>query len=417
MNASLAESVPRFGRAVLETLQFSGQRADSVRQLGFDEWNELLTFCDTAQATFIFAYLCDSVLPDWVRIRIARSFCDATTRGQRIDSALQEIAHHFRQAGIDFALLKGCAHAREFGPDVSLRATSDVDLWCEAKEIGRARDVLVGLGYRSIGKESGKHLAPMIREKEWCWQGNFYAPDLPLPIELHHQLWDEAMEHFPGLPAGAFWHRRSYFDFDGTRISILALPDALAFSTLHLLGHILHGDLRLQRAWEVAYFLHRHSSDDAFWDEWMNLHLPELRRLEVLIFLLVERWFGCNLPKVVRTEAETLADDVQLWIERYGFSPVEALFSSNKSELWLNLCLVSSLPDKIQVFLRRMLPIRGLSTASLGLGGAPHGILSRARHHARTLGPTLTEGFHWWRIQSAHGHSRGQQKSTAPPGR
>lgn len=415
MTVTLADHVPPFGTAVLETLQFSGQRADSVRQLSVDDWNKLLTFCDTAQVTFTFAYLCNTELPDWVRTRIDRRFRDATARRHRVDSALREIALQFRRAEIDFTLLKGCAYAQEFGPDVSLRATSDIDLWCEAGEIGRAHDELVRLGYRSIGKESGKHLAPMIREKEWGWKGNFYAPDLPLPIELHHRLWDEEMEHIPGLPESAFWHRRSYFDFDGTRISILALSDALAFSALHLLGHILHGDLRLQRAWEIAYFLHRRSSDNAFWDEWVNLHSSELRKLEVLVFALAERWFGCNLPKVVRDEIESLRSDVKLWIGRYGFSPVESLFSSNKSEIWLNLCLISSLPGKIQVFLRRMLPIRGLATASLGLGGAPHGILSRARHHARTLGPTLTEGIQWWRIRNAHDHSRVQRKCILPP--
>lgn len=417
MNVSLAELVPLFGKAVLETLQFSGQRANSVRQLNVDEWNTLLTFCDTAQVTFTFAHLCDSELPDSVRARIDRRFRDATARLHRVDSALKEIAHQFRQAEIDFALLKGCAHAREFGPDVSLRATSDIDLWCEAEEIGRAHNELVTLGYRSIGKKSGKHLAPMIREKDWCWQGNFYASDLPLPVELHHRLWDEEMEHIPGLPEATFWQRRSCFDFDGTKISILTLPDALAFSALHLLGHILHGDLRLQRAWEVAYFLHRRSSDDVFWGEWVNLHPPQLRKLEVLIFVLVERWFGCNLPEVVRAEAEMLEGDVKLWIERYGFSPIKALFSSNKSELWLNLCLVSSLQDRIRVFWRRMLPVRGLATASLGLGGAPHGILSRARHHAMTLGPTLAEGIHWWRIRSSHRHLPAQPKCIVPSSR
>jgi hypothetical protein len=36
---------------------------------------------------------------------------------------------------------------------------------------------------------------------------------------------------------------------------------------------------------------------------------------------------------------------------------------------------------------------------SLGESDAPRGMLSRAIHHLRTLGPTLAEGVEWWRIQ------------------
>jgi hypothetical protein len=399
--APLAASLPLFGKAVLEALQFSGQRVSAVRSLESDDWNQLLAFCDTAQLTFTFSFLCGSELPEWVQARVDRNYRDAAIRASRLDSALKEIAHKFGQADIEFVLLKGRAHAREFGPDPSLRATSDVDLWCRTAEIGRARDALVRLGYYPIGRENGKHLAPMIREKKWRWCGNFYAPDLPLPVELHHSLWDEEMECIQGPPEAAFWRRRSYADFEGATISVLALPDAVAFSALHLLKHILHGDLRLQRAWEIAYFLHGRSTNDTFWREWMDLHPAELRKLEVLIFILVAKWFGCKLPEPVRTEAELLAGDVKLWIKLYGFSPVEALFSPKKSELWLNLSLVSSLRGKIQVFLRRMLPVHGLKITSLGASGEPHGILSRARHHVRTFGPTLAEGLDWWRIRNA----------------
>ncbi len=403
---ALTDSVPAFGKLVLEALRFYGQPQARVRLLNFDEWKNLLDFCDAAQLTFTFSFLCGSELPDWVRARIDRNYREAAARRTRLDSALKEISHQFRQAEIDFVLLKGCAHAREFGPDVSLRTTSDVDLWCRVEEIGRARDELIRLGYRSIGKGNGRHLAAMIREKQWDWSGNFYAPDLPLPVELHHRLWDDEMEGIKGPAEDAFWQRRSQSDFDGAKVSVLALADALAFSTLHLLMHILHGDLRLQRAWEIAYFLQRHFSDDSFWHEWMNLHSSELRKLEVLIFLLVEKWFGCKLPELVRRESETLASPVKLWIELYGFSPVQALFSSNKAELWLNLCLLSSLRSKMKVFLRRMLPIHGSKTVSLGEGSACRGILSRANHHVRTLGPTLAEGIKWWRIQNAPGLSR-----------
>jgi Uncharacterised nucleotidyltransferase len=392
-NVPLADSVPGFAKAVLEALQFSGQRTAGVRILNLDDWQKTLAFCDSAQLTFTFSYLCEPELPDWVRTRIDRNYRDAAVRQARLHSMLKEIAHQFGKTDIQFVLLKGCAHAREFGPDISFRATSDVDLWCKAEEIGRAHDELLRLGYRSIGQGNGRHLPAMVREKEWNWHGDFYAPDLPLPVDLHHRLWDDEMECFQGAPEDAFWQRRSDVDLEGTKVSILALPDALGFSALHLLMHILHGDLRLQRAWEIAYFLDRHIKDGPFWHEWVNVHPPHLRKLEILVFVLAEKWFRCNLPETVRTEAEALPRDVKLWIELHGFSPVEALFSPKKAELWLNLCLVPSVRGKIQVFLRRMLPFHGSKTVSFGEKGTARGILSRAGHHLQTFGPTLAEGI------------------------
>ena len=404
-NRSQAGSIPAFGKVVLETLQFPGPSTIEVRPLNSDEWKNLLAFCDEAQLTFTFSYLYESGLPDWARSRIDQNREEATIRRTRLESALKEIADQFSQVEIEFLLLKGCAHAREFGPDVTLRITSDLDLWCSTEQIGRARDELIRLGYCAVGKGNGRHLAAMIREKEWHWSGNFHAPDLPYPVELHHKLWDSQMEGIQGPSEDTFWRRRSRYDFDGTMVSVLCLPDALAFSALHLLMHILHGDLRLQRAWEIAYFLEHRISDDSFWQEWQDLHASELRKLEVIVFLLVERWFGCKLPFVVRSEAEALGSSVTRWIELYGFSPVEALFNFNKAELWLNLCLVSSLRDKIRIFMRRMLPIHGAKTVSFSESDAPRGILRRTNHHVRSLVPTLGDGFQLWRTQGAKNRS------------
>src|ERR1700722_1479259 len=115
---ALTDSVPTFGKLVLEALQFDGRRVTGDRSLNFDEWEKLLAFCDAAQLTFTFSYLCKFELPDWVRARIDRNHCDDAARQSRLDSALKEISYQFRQAEIDFVLLKGCAHAQEFGPDV-----------------------------------------------------------------------------------------------------------------------------------------------------------------------------------------------------------------------------------------------------------------------------------------------------------
>jgi len=427
-NFAKQREMPFYGEAVLAALQFSGPDLERVRSLNNDDWTKLLAFCDAAQLTFTFAHMCGSDIPDWVRSRIDRNRSDSAKRRGRLDLALGEISRRFNERGIEFALLKGSAHARWFSPDPTLRSTADIDLLCRPEALMRARDELLSMGYRSVGSTKGRHLPPMVRETEWHWRGDYYASDLPLPVDLHYKLWDEKLERIAGPPEDEFWSRRSYGLFGTEMVAMLALPDALAFAAIHLLMHILHGDTRLQRAWEIGYFLNNRAADDAFWFEWKRLHPPELRMLEVLIFLLVESWFGCKLSTQVEDEAKPLSPDIKLWLDRYASSPVEALFTPNKNELWLNLCLIRSFRGRARVFLRRVLPIYASGDVCTERGkveSQPSGIstynfrhsVSRAIYHARTLAPTLVEGMKWWRIRQAPSRQEARNSHVPNPKR
>jgi predicted MFS family arabinose efflux permease len=206
-----------------------------------------------------------------------------------------------------------------------------------------------------------------------------------------------------------FWDRRATKMVDGRPLPVLSAPDTLAFAALHLLMHLLHGDLRTQRAWEIAHFLDTHTSDDAFWSWWRECHADSLRRLEAIIFQLVAEWFGCGLLPVAAEEVDRLPDDVRLWIEQYAWSPVEALFRPNKDELWLQLSLVESAREKLAIFRRRVLPMRALPMAHEGTlrNARPTPVQikrmlrfagSRLVHHARAILPTVYGGARWyWR--------------------
>ncbi len=378
---------------MLEVLRFSEVKRELLTSLGEDEWKKLLAFCDAAQLTLTLHHLARSSLPTWVRTRADRNYRDNAVRFARLEGDIAEVMDRFSEENIDFVLLKGAAHAPDFTPDPLLRAIGDIDLWCLPHVVMSARDELLRLGYRPIAQSKGRHLAPMIRETEWRWRGDYYAADLPIPVDLHYCIWDEKLEHIRGPREDVFWNRRSSAAIHGRTMPILAGPDALAFAALHLLMHILHGDLRLQRAWEIGHFLNNRASDEAFWVQWRQLHSPELRKLEVIVFVLVEKWFGSKLPTVVEGEAQELPEDIKLWINKYALSPIEGLFAPNKDELWLNLCLVESFRDKVSVFLRRVFP-------------RPRFIPSRATHHVRTLPATIAEGLKWWTLRQSRAIQR-----------
>ena len=411
----ISNRIPRYGTALLEALQFSNPNHDALRILSATEWDQLLALCDQTQLTLMLGHLCGPSLPDCIRDRIERNSLDNAARFARLKSAAFEIAEALSARSIEFVFLKGFVHSPLFSPDPLLRVQGDIDIWCLPESILAANDVLTALGYRPIGHSKGRHLPPMVRETNWKWRGDYFAQDLPIPVDLHYQLWDETMEGIPGPREREVWSRQSQTAFGAGRCApVLDLADTLAFAALHLLMHLLHGDLRLQRAWEIAYFLNGRPEDDQFWLRWHGLYSSQVRGLQVVVFCLVHRWFNCGLPSLITEGARALPEDTKFWMHKYGVSPVESLFVPNKDELWLNMCLLSSSRARIRVFCRRLFPINAVelaatTQASARPGNAPHNagefryLIRRAGHHSRTLLPACGRGVQWWWLRKRLG--------------
>jgi MFS family permease len=403
--------IPRYAGAVLQALQFFDADTQELHALDEGEWKRLLEFCDAAQLTLLLGSLCGASLPGWVQVRIERNYKDNAARFRRLKSAVVEISEALTARSIDFAYLKGFAHSPAFTPDPLLRAQGDIDIWCLPERVQNAKQVLIDLGYRPIARSSGRHLDPMVRESHWTWRGDFFDPALPIPVDLHYQLWDEELERIPGLHEQEIWDRRSTILLDNDPLPTLMPADTIAFAALHLMMHLFHGDLRLQRAWELAYALFRRANDEQFWADWQRLHPAESRKLQVVAFLLADHWFGCGLSKLIQEEAELLNADVTTWIARYGLSPIEALFVTNKDELWLNLCLLNSFTSKRAVFCRRVLPIgSAVKNATLNGGSQPLAstralrfLVHRALKHSRAFIPTCVQAVRWWWLRKQLG--------------
>jgi MFS family permease len=399
-------SLPRYGHALLEILNFESPQGDSLCQLDDNEWRQLLALCDASQLTLLLEHLAGPFLPAWIQTRTRQDLANNALRFERLKAAVVEIAQTFTAQSIQFSVLKGYTHSPAFTPDPLLRAQSDIDIWCLPETVFRARDVLAQLGYRHFGKSKGRHLDPLVREASWRWTGDYFAPDLPIPVDLHYELWDKALERFAGPNEKDIWQRRVPALLDDQLVTTLDLADTLTFAALHLMMHLLHGDLRLQRAWEIAYFLEHHARDDAFWCRWNRLYKADVRRTQSIVFLLASYWFRCRLPDAIAEESNRLPDEIQMWMDRYRFSPIQSLFFPNKDELWLNLALVPSLGDKVRVAARRLFPVQAAlasnSRQTSGKSDSP-GLLDRARlfagrarHHVTLLPITSLQGLQWW---------------------
>lgn len=305
---------------------------------------------------------------------------------------------------VEMVALKGITQCALFGIRPEDRGQSDIDLYCPRESLEAAWNALVDAGYEPIeGLEAlpTDHLPALMKPTDWQWRGDFFDPEMPLAIELHFQFWNPQLERLAAEGVDAFWTRRVRREVGGACLTVLNLQDAVGYSALHLLKHVLHGDTKPFHVYEIASLLHGHADDDVFWQAWSGMHSASLRRLEAVSFLLAEAWFGCRVAPAVREEIGRLPETTRVWFEEFATSPAVQRFRANKDELWLHLSLLDSWEDGWQVARRRLIPgnlpppARATSTESRHRVYAAW-FVARLRHHTVSLGTTLTSGARWW---------------------
>jgi MFS family permease len=396
--------------AVLDALQFREMGQASAGHDPDLPWHEMLDFCDRSSLTLVFGAVAGDVLPDWVQAHIALNLAENTERLQRARALQNQVGEWLTAAGIQYIFLKGTTQSPHFVSDPRLRAQYDLDLFCPPHDAWRAWNLFVERGYEPVEKPGAHptdHLPAVVRKTGWEWRGgSHFDPEIPLAIEVHLQFWDERTERLRAQGVDEFWTRRAGPALD--------TPDALAYSALHLLRHLLRGSVRACHVYEIAWFLERHSGETEFWNRWREQHPPELRRLEAIAFRLARAWFGCALGPVAEDEVSGLPARVEEWFEAFAFSPLESEFHPNKDELWLHLALLDSARDKLAVVRRRLLPqLPGpvdavcipreqltLRRRMLKYARTTRFLAGRAVFHTRALAALLRSGI-YWRIRSS----------------
>jgi len=408
-------SVPNGVRAVVEALRFNGRSGGRLRTVPESEWPALLAWCDDRQVTLLLGARCAADLPASVRERVNAGRERYAQRYARLEHDLGEMADAFHRARLDFVLLKGMSHAPALTPDPLLRAQGDIDLWFTDESIDKARAILSGLGYvenrRRGACDEGRHSRPMARPHNWKWRGDLFDPEMPVHVEPHYRLWSDSSDYISIPGQTDFWNRRVTRTIASRPVCVLCPQDLLGFAALHFLLHLMHGDLPLQRAWEIAFFLHGNAQNSEFWTRWRQLHSPALRRLQALVFAVAQAWFRCDVHESVRREVHGLADDVRLWLDHFALSPLRRYSEPNKDEVWLHLALVHSPADRARVLLRRLFPF--VLSRKGGLTWA------RLAHHGRTFMPTARGGFRWLqlkrRMNRAQASELPRRESPLPP--
>lgn len=406
--------LPPGAAAVLGALHLDDPRTDALRRLGDRQWRDALEFCDRMRLTLYLRDTAPEAMPQWVRERTEKNAVYNLERRRRLEQLYRTVGGCLSDAGIPFLAIKGITHNSGFGGRPESRMQYDIDLFSSHEGVHAARNTLSAFGYvpvEGIDQSPSDHLPAMIRKTAWEWRGDYFDPEIPIPIELHFQFWNERMERLRAPGTGDFWNRRIRRTLAGIELGVLCPVDALGYAALHLLKHVLRGSAHPSHVYEIAGFLNSHTDDASFWNEWTRLHEPELRRLEAVVFRLAQDWFGCRLAPPVGDEIERLPAATHAWFAAFATAPARSWFDSNKDEIWLHGTLVASRRDAWSVARRRLLPgglpLHARSTyvpetartwsrhVRESLSYASH-LASRILHHALALPRTAVSGVRWW---------------------
>jgi MFS family permease len=399
-------------QALVAALRFDRPDTQALQALDDSDWRSLLEYTDRMHVTLALASRHRDVVPQWVRERLDRNIAGNAACLERDRTAYLEIAAAFERSGIEVAILKGLSH------DAPLRPQGDLDLFCTPESATRAQEVAIGLGYvpiTELNEFAADHLPLLVRPAEWRWRGDYFDPEKPPAVEIHFRLWDEATERIHVEGTEEFWARRQPMTAHGLRFAAFDPVDRLSYAALHILRHILRGDLVLWHIYELALMLHRCAADAEFWTTWQARCDDTFRQLQSIVFRLAHNWFGCRLH-----ESPDLPEAVERWFDLYAREPggPRRLFP-NKSEVWLHTSLVGCRADAFHVVRRKLLPIqkrRLIEHPNVGEPGLKSKagrvarqtrflagrvarqtrfLAGRAAHHARTLPVALLQGLSW----------------------
>jgi hypothetical protein len=352
------------------------------------EWDRAVYYLNRNQLTLIARQVLGENLPAHLQARFDGFLQANRVRLARLRSVTGEAIAELQRGGIETVLLKGFARVDEYVPDPDGRMHYDIDLYCP-QEAEQAAALLNAIGYAPIAgaeSEAAGHLTPLAQPTSWRWRDDFFDLETPVHVELHQVLWVPEVEGFAFSRLADFWARRE----SSVGFCTLSRHDSLAYRCMHLLRHLLRGDVRAAGVYEIAYFLQQNRFDDAFWSTWQGFYAADLERGQAVCLALAQRWFGCAMHAIAQERVDALPAAVREWMERSAATPVEGFFVPGKHELGLHFALLDSTGAKFRVAMRRLFPTSHTARMWEGRGAYLGRLSSRAFYHAKALAPTLS---------------------------
>ncbi len=255
--------------AGVRSLRFQGGGAEFLQSIPLEQWGEFLALTDEARITLPIVTRYRNAAPEPVRQWLDECVARNAHRHERIVEAHAALADAMNSHGADFIVLKGLSHERFWPAESRCRPQYDIDLYCPRESVPAAREAAALLGYEPVRatEPDADHLPVMIRQTGWRWRGDYYDPEQPLALEIHHRFWNPTLG-FSVRSADRFQVRLCFESVDGVTLPMLDRVDALDYAAWHAVRHLLRGTLKIFHVYEIAQYLDRSADDDGFWKAW-----------------------------------------------------------------------------------------------------------------------------------------------------
>jgi hypothetical protein len=319
------------------------------------EWQRLLPWLDTSGlALYFVARLAElkqtDTLPCDLIAHLQCRLAENTERTNGIFSELKDICAAFHNAGVSYAVLKGCSLWPDSVPQLELRSQLDLDFLVDAESAPAAKQILEKYDY---------HLRAVCGHS-WEFKTNA-PPGWSLRQLYKHGLSRSAELHIADSDGSSLLARTQRRRIRDIEMPVLSPADLFIGQGKHLFKHVCSEFSRTAHVLEFRRHVVKRYHDLAFWNEVRARSQSNATTRIALgvVTLLITCVMGDFAPTAL-TEwtVDQLPARARAWIELYGKKIVFVSFPGNKLYLLLQQELVSvGFPGKRSPR-RALLPLR-----------------------------------------------------------
>ena len=174
---------------------------------------------------------------------------------------LREALLRLESEGIEAIVLKGAALMGRVYPDPGLRPFADIDILVRDRNISRAHQVLVDLGY-GLNYQGKPITAPSQTDLTYRSARQYFRRDANyLSIDLYWRL--ARYPYLVPLDYEDLWRRAQRVTLSGTPALVLSTEDAVLHHSLDFTLGLVYGQPELKSLRDIAEIAHRQDVD---WD-------------------------------------------------------------------------------------------------------------------------------------------------------
>ena len=234
--------------------------ASSVGELSGADWEDLLHTSARHGVTPLLYHRLKTVhpgvpVPPVVMQKLRNSYLQSAARNMKLYHELGKVMKMLRQDDIQVIALKGAHLAEVVYGNIALRPMGDVDLLVRTGDLGRAEEILLGMGY-----------SPAECNRQISIDNCHFAYKLAgkgLIVEVHWAFLP-SIYHFK-IDMDGVWERSGPSVLAGVEVSALCPEDQLLYLCLHTSKHLFE-DMGLRPLYDISSVI-RHYGEEVDWKQ------------------------------------------------------------------------------------------------------------------------------------------------------